>query len=282
MELPQVLQIRGSYGLIYTDMSYLDRRGRKSNLINLKNSKTYSGKVSGHASKRIKKTISCFVQKSKEQIIFNPIIQKHQPFTLSFITLTIPDLTTNNQSFYYKHCLKPFLRILSERYDIKDYIWKAELQARGSIHYHLTLNRFLSFGSIRAEWNKIIDKAGLMSSYKLEYKNSDPNSIDVHSVKNIANIEAYLAKYISKVEKGKAALIGKVWGCSSSLQGIKYFSEVITGAIHGQILNLVNKAVLKLEQFDKFSIVRFIDKVDWNVFGLEFGNNYKDWRLNTS
>lgn len=281
MVLPQVLQVRGNYGLVYTDQSYLPRRKSSVSLIeNIGSAKTYSGKITSSSAKRIRKTVSCFIQKSKKRTIFNTVTNKSQVFQVSFLTLTIPDLTTNNNSFYYKRLLKPFLRILKERYQLKEYIWKAELQKRGSIHYHLTLNEFIPITSIKNEWNKLLQKENLMSSYIRDFNNVSPNSVDIHSVKDVENIEAYLCKYISKIETGKQALIGKVWGCSESLQGIKYFSETVVYELESRIMKLVDSGKVVLKHFDNFKILRFTGKVNWSLFGTIFYNGYNEWRYN--
>ena len=166
-------------------------RTKKSILTqNFKGAKTYSGDISESAAKRIRKTVSVFVQRSQSQVVYNPIINKKVRFKLGFLTLTIPELTTDNQSYYYKNLLKPLLRYLKSRFGLNDYVWKAELQNRGSIHYHLTINTFIPYTYIRDKWNELLDKNGLMENYKREYGNTNPNSIDLHSVKNVSNIEA--------------------------------------------------------------------------------------------
>lgn len=279
MVLPQKLQIRGNYALVYTDFSYLPARNSVLNrLQNLKSAVTYSGKVTNSSAKRIRKAVSIFVQKSKKRIIYNTVTKKTQSFQLSFLTLTIPDVTTNDSSYYYKILLKPFLRKIRTKYQVEDYVWKAELQNRGSIHYHITLNQFIPLTWLKDTWNEILNSNNLMESYKAKYNNISPNSIDIHSVVDVENIEAYLCKYISKVESDKISLKGKVWGCSDTIRGENYFSEVITYSVEKVIESLIDKKQIIIKTFDNFSVIRFVEKVNWFLFGPIINDNYNEWK----
>ena len=281
MILPQNFQIRGNYALVYTDRSYLPRRFNPKNILdNFKGNEAYSGQITSSSAKRIRKAVSVFVQRSDKKTIFNTVTSKYQDFKIGFLTLTIPDLTSNNNSFYYKCLLKPFLRKLKDKYQVSDYIWKAEVQKRGSIHYHLTINQFVPYTYLRDSWNELLNKNGLMNSYISKYGNVSPNSIDIHSVINIDNIEGYLSKYISKKQDNGTKLIGKVWGCSESIQGVGYFSKVLGYEMEILINKLENQKKIIVKSFDQFSIIRFVGKVNWWLFGTILNDDYSNWRSN--
>jgi len=49
---------------------------------------------------------------------------------------------------------------------------------------------------------------------------SQPNSTDIHRLKGIYNIAAYLTKYITKSDSSRP-MDGRIWGCSDSLREVK-------------------------------------------------------------
>jgi hypothetical protein len=206
----------------------------------------YSGEVTESTRKRIATAIDIFLQISPVRTIHNPITNRSQRFQLSFITLTISQPEPVEASEGHK-ALKVFLqhfrrpwhkRKMSET--MKTYVWKAEVQKRGQLHYHLTTNVFLHAIEIRRVWNDIQKKRGWLDSFQKAYGKWDANSTDVHSVKKIGDVGRYLTKYIAKQEyrqspanpeAGFPALLepvrldAKVWGCSEDLKGVKRFSD---------------------------------------------------------
>ena len=200
----------------------------------------YSGEITASTAKRISTAVDVFLQVSPIRRIYNPIIQKEQNFQLSFITLTIPQDEPVPASeghaalkIWLQHFKRPWhRRKMSEQ--IKSYLWKAELQERGQLHYHLITNSFLHYGEIRRIWNDCMKSRGWLGGHR------DPNSTDVHSIYRIRDVRRYLSKYIAKqqfqpspaaAESGFPALLvpvvldAKVWGCSEDLKGKKRFTE---------------------------------------------------------
>lgn len=210
--------------------------------------KTYSGKMTDHAARRIKKTVDLFLQHSPPRIIFNPVTLKHQPFQLSFVTLTIscPEIITSNES--YERLLAPFLRKL-RGIGARQYIWKGELQKRGQPHYHLTLNEFVHHQEVRDIWNNLQTKAGYTNDYFQKHGHRNPPSTEIKSVRNLSRISMYLAKYLSKNEQ-QTGWIGKCWGCSDDLRKMKHFAFVDqwdTAELIGEALENKKARLVKME-----------------------------------
>ena len=111
-----------------------------------------------------------------------------------FITLTLPSAQKHNDRVIKQKLLQPILRILRNRYKVQNYIWKAEANKNGNIHFHITTDKFIPWRELRTAWNTVIETLSYVTNSGLE----DPNSIDVHAVYKINNIGGYLAKYISK------------------------------------------------------------------------------------
>lgn len=187
-------------------------------------SSAYSGKVSSQAEKNMRRAIDLMLQASPSKIVWNSVSYSYHPFRIGFWTLTVSDRQLHPHYEVVKKCLAPFLDWL--RYRKVLYLWKAELQERGQIHYHLTCNQFVPWTEAAKQWNNLQRKAGYLDQYVKEHRHYNPNSIDIHAVYNIRDIEAYLVKYITKNDKTGRILKGKVWGCSKPLMQKRFTTEI--------------------------------------------------------
>ena len=211
----------------------------------------YTGIVTTSSQKLIRKSVDKFLQLSTTKRVVNPITNRVQKFKLTFVTLTISEnerMLTASEA--YQKCLKPWLRIMKEKYEVDLYLWKAELQERGQIHYHVTLNDWVHYSDVRNTWNNIQNRCGLLDTFHAKYGHKDPNSTDIHSVYKIKNIHAYLTKYLSKSESNKGATIGKIWDCSKRIKSFKYVSFEATD---------LNKEALKIGEIYKLINVRYYE-----------------------
>ncbi len=276
------MQLRQRSIVIYTDKIYTKPKvdGYRFKFDNFKSVKTYSGQVTTHSQRRIRKAVQILVQKSNWQQVYNPITMSEFRFKLNFITLTIPDLCSDlTAKESYRLLLKPFLQTMQRVHGMRDYIWKAELQKRGTIHYHITTNTFINFMHIKKRWNKLLEKNGLMSEYIAKHKHNNPNSTDVHKVYNDDNIESYLEKYISKDEKSISSVNGKVWDCSISLKSNKLFTCDLLPVNEKNIIKLdVNQSAKSISS-DFFEIIYFNEPCITKILYGYQHQLYNDWLL---
>lgn len=187
----------------------------------------------------------------------------YKGFRLSFVTLTLPGKQMHTHSEIVSRCLNQFLIRLRAKYGISNYVWKAELQENGNIHFHLILDRYINWKPLRYIWNQCINLLGYVSRYRETMEKLDfdeycywryqtgnpraaavkkawkygketnwqsPNTTDVHSVKKVKDLVAYVSKYLSKdIAKKKTGpiadsieeLTGRLWYCSQSLSKLK-------------------------------------------------------------
>ena len=172
-------------------------------------------------------------------------------YKVGFLTLTLPSTQgTITDDEIKSKCLNHFLTDCRRYLGLKSYVWKAEVQENGNIHFHITTDTFLPIEHTRKFWNKAINKFGFVDQYRINMKNfhkegftvredllefwsieqqekaydygkktnwSNPNTIDIHSVKNIRNMAGYLIDYMCKKEENKREIQGKIYGCSKNL-----------------------------------------------------------------
>jgi len=226
----------------------------------------HRGKMSKKAASRIRSKVEwlCFLAKKRR---VNPQGGgKSFDFRINFITLTLPSPQVHDDNTIKKQCLNQFLTECRQKFGMRNYVWKAELQGNENIHFHITTDTYIHHETIRNIWNRIISKLSYVSAYQQkmqamsfqayhkernkrvqcslqrskkgwEFGNKtnwcSPNTTDVKSVKNVRNLAAYLAKYLTKeiakdessgtTSERVAAFSGNLWYCSTSLSRLSTY-----------------------------------------------------------
>jgi hypothetical protein len=187
------------------------------NNANLSDNK-HKGKLSKKAETRLKNAVNWLVSSAKRKRIYSKADKKIFYFKINFITLTLPDTQEPISEKDFKTKLLHTWLIYAQKYFyLKNYIWKLEFQKNGKLHVHITSDTFIHHKKLRDSWNRILKSNGYLNDYFNKFNNYDPNSTDIHSVKNIKNISAYLSKYLTKSDEHTKNIKGKIWGCNRAL-----------------------------------------------------------------
>lgn len=302
-EYEQNIPIRNLY--IYPNyavlLPYREDYNRTKSLARLKNEKNLknnqiNGLMSAKACKRMTNAINWLVLSAKKKQIFDKKTNKRFSFRVNFITLTLP--TTDHElsdNFVKKKMLHNFFATCQYKFGLNNYVWKAETQKNGNIHFHITSDTYMNHTELRLVWNKILSKHGLIQKYTSKHKKlsfedylrlypatelvtveqrkkafdsgcaqnwSNPNTTDVHSVKNIRDIASYIVSYMGKKEADRRLIKGRVWGASYSLSSQKnihcevylsgdedIFKDLENKEIEKRVLELEDKATKKMIPF---------------------------------
>lgn len=263
----------------------------------------YSGKLTKGAKKRLERALTIMTYSCPVRYIYNPVIKKKVKFQVGFITLTISENRRNlTASESYKLLLRPFLQWATKYKGLRLYIWKAELQERGQIHYHIAVSNFIHYREIRDKWNYLQKKNGLLDDYYERYGNYDPNSTDVHQMYKIKNTTNYMLKYMTKdmekeetkdqnTDKKEITYKGKVWDCSKILKDSNYFTEEKNPTIEQEIYKKEKANEVTILHEERFSIVYFRKGKPQDVLPLTslfkmkqyyamIWNNARDYEMN--
>lgn len=164
---------------------------------NLKHNR-HKGELSDKATKRIKNAIEWLLIRSKPQQVYN----RHQDcryfFRINFITLTLPAKQVHSDKEITSRCLNNFLNIMRSKHNMTDYLWKAETQTNGNIHFHITSNIFIHWRDIRKAWISSVNLLGYVDTFQKKFHHRNPPCTEVRKVKHIRRIAAYLSKYMAK------------------------------------------------------------------------------------
>jgi hypothetical protein len=273
--------------------------------------KTYSGRLTPGAKKRLVKAITVMVEGTRRRWIFNPVNQRTQLHQLTFVTLTVSDTgSILDGKEGYKKLLAPFLDWLRRTKKVDTYIWKGELQGNGQIHYHVTLPNFIHYQEIRDKWNEVQKKAGIIDKYRERqlqwHKNGftlrkdllstwpaakqlqaynkgmdtdwqSPNSTDIHKVYKVKDVAGYLIKEITKSCQNNVSLGGKVWDCSKNLSEAKYFSMDMKED-HFQFCEMaVEEGLATKYEGERFCVYQFKQEVKEHLLTLQEMKGYVTW-----
>lgn len=143
---------------------------------------------------RIRYYVNLLIDASKSKKVYQASTKKWYSFKVNLVTLTLPSQQIHMDKEIHEKIFKSFIRAWKQKSPELLYIYKAEVQDNGNLHYHLTTNTYIHHRELRNMWNYYCEKLGYVSRSGIE----SPNSTDVHSVKNIKKLAGYMVAYLSK------------------------------------------------------------------------------------
>ena len=199
----------------------------------LKSKRTAEGNVSEIAKRKMLRGLKYLLLMANEKTVHNVYTGRMFKFKIAFVTLTLPSAQIHSDNEIKSKCLNQLLIELKKQYHVKNYIWRAEKQKNGNIHFHILVDKFIPHQELRDRWNRVTNKLGYVDRYRSEMLNfhkngfkirkdllktwpaekqkaafkrgarthwNSPNSTDIHSVQRIQNVKQYISKYLTKNE----------------------------------------------------------------------------------
>jgi hypothetical protein len=216
------------YNEIFTDEGNSFHNGNKS-------IHTYEkfnhNKLSKQSRKKLERTIHNLLILAQPKTIYIAQLKKSITFRLAFITLTLAHEQVHSDKVIKQKILHQFLVEITKRFKVKNYIWKAERQQNGNLHFHLIVDKFIHWSELRDTWNRCQEKLGYVSRhrkamkefYKFGFKINErylkyspinkqkeyyakglqtdwnnPNTTDIHATKGVRELSNYFTKYMLK------------------------------------------------------------------------------------
>lgn len=251
-------------------------------LENLKVNRT-KGTLSRISASKLRYSINLLTAIAKPKRVYCKTSSKNAIFKVNFITLTLSSKQVHSDNFIKRYMLHGWLKEMKRRIQLVNYVWKAEAQQNGNIHFHITTDKYIDYSVIRDAWNLVQSRYGYISSFLAVNGHDNPNSTDVHSVKNIDNLAGYLVKYMCKDTAERRKITGSLWGCSDTLKRRFYVSNVVSSDINtslyqAQAIGTTYKhdyfthTTIKHTRFPKHLrqlYNKFLSKVSRNVIGYD-------------
>ena len=244
----------------------------------------YHGFMSPGSKKRLRRAIMLITAIAEPKKAMNFKLNKEFTFRLNFVTLTLPcPQGAYSDKILKSKILDPFLKSAKRTMKLRSYIWRAERQKNGNLHFHLITDTYLPYDQLRDSWNKRLNHLGYIDIFEKKHGHRHPNSTDVHATWNVDNLVGYFLKYMTKDEptrenctaqvpwskpkhiikprKNQKSMVlipstaetkidGKIWDCSKNLKHKSNCEDIL----EGESLDCWNSAVadpfVKLKKTD--------------------------------
>lgn len=192
-------------------------------------------------------------------------------FQINLLTLTLSKQQHHDDKYIKRWLLVPFVGKLLRKEPSSNYLWKAEPQKNGNIHFHLLIDRYFDKDWIREQWNLTQSQHGYHSPDCGKSVNFGQPSTRIESLKSKNNATAYVAKYVSKSE-GSRAIEGRIWGCSDNLRELKPVEYVLEKQQVIDVINIINGPKTSIWASQYGVMINYL--TDWPVIQDSLRLNY--------
>lgn len=132
----------------------------------------HSGNLSEKAARNLRRSINTLLLYNDE----NNLLKGEANKDITFVTLTLPASQIKEYHLNYvdfvatdkevKQSLNQFLTVLRTEKQVNNYVWVAEKQKNGNIHFHILLDKRIDWLWLRKQWNSAINKFGFVDMYQ--------------------------------------------------------------------------------------------------------------------
>src|SRR3972149_2303213 len=273
------MSIKPDYSVVYNKYigdGYCKRGTIKSSLDNLGQNQS-KGLISKKAKSKIIDRLSWFHKLSKVKKVQSNKNGKYWQFKLSMITLTLSSQQVHSDTVIKRQLLNNFIIKLKRDEKIKTYIWRAEAQKNGNIHFHIIIDKWIDHQTIRQIWNTCQNKLHYVDNCTASV---NPNSTDIHSLRGIGNVLRYMAKYCTKNNTKYRQIEGKLWGCSEDLMNIGSIESLLSHNEESELRSFEKNNPEKIYRAERCTIVKLPVNELIKVFPFLF-NQVKSYILNS-
>lgn len=255
-----MLQVRRNKVIEYQLSEWNSYAKSEEQLELINNTKSaYSGEITESGKKRMKR---CLLLWAEALELFN-VKYRHEVKAnerkLVFLTLTLSAVQVHPDQEIKSKILRPFMRWLRESQGCNNYIWKAEVQKNGNIHFHVIIDQFIDKDEVRYKWNEYQDNLGYFERYQRKFGDKQAPSTQIEVVENQEQIERYIGKYISK-SQGCRSIEGRVWEASKNVKSLRYFEIERDTTTEKNLQVAVMEKRMKFEALENCNIYSTIDQ----------------------
>jgi hypothetical protein len=156
------------------------------------------GTMSKNVRTSMKRAINNLFLISRTKTCYNDNTGRYYTMKNNFITLTLSDAQAHSDHFIKQTLLKNFIDALRRSLPAISYVWKAEAQKNGNIHFHIITDHFIDKSVINYIWNKAQTRHGYTDKYFTTGKGRNPPSTETRKVKGHERSANYMCKYFAK------------------------------------------------------------------------------------
>lgn len=213
---------------IYHHTHKLDPRQWENSLESAREAEKFSGKLSERSVRKIKNLVNTW---NDNVYNYNLDMQRRglrKRKRMVMITLTLSEDTDQPDNEIKRRMLNTFLTNTRRQYPGFLYLWRAERQKNGRLHFHIITDKYIPKKFVAKTWNDAQE-----SFFQREWINKDAReaawpSTKVEAIRDLTDGLMYLVKYVSKEDNG-GLIYGRIWSASRELTELKPI-EIISRA----------------------------------------------------
>jgi len=229
----------------------------------------HQGNISPNAKRKIRNAILWLDASAKWKWCYSNKTKKWFRWRLNFIHLTLPKQQGKSDKFI-KKLLNRFFQMAYRKTGMRSYVWKAEPQQRGEIHFHITSDCYIYKDQLQNIWNGSLKHFGL-----IDY-NDNPPSTRVHPTHNIVLMTAYLVKYLTKNDESRRTIQGRLWGCSRNLSQANNFHITFPEEELGGMCGELSDNSVRVDAYDWVHVFNLQKHYFENLEECEVKNLYRE------
>lgn len=250
-----VIRIQENSAVIWSQKAWQPPRSdrQKENAKNLTRG-LFNGFLSTKAKVKIKKILRTWLTGAK-LLQENPGRHKlvKRPYH-TFVTLTLSSKQKHCDLYIRRHLLNAFIQQLERKFNVWHHFYVAEKQLNGNIHFHLLIDSYIHWRPLRNIWNKIQNNHGYIEPFRKVYGHSDPNSTDIHGLRDVKDVSSYVVKYMT-TDKNTLKLKGRIWGCSDQLRKLKPYETIIDNEFFDLANALSNETYFEVQRKETHTLI---------------------------
>lgn len=170
-----------------------------------------------------------------------------------------------------------FIKELKKQSLTLNYLWKAETQKNGNIHFHIIIDEFIDKKIIERIWLNRMAALGYLSDYKKKTGKSNPPCTNVESLRDKTSSGAYVAKYIRK-DEGERQVVGRCWGCGDKIRALQSPEIQVRADEFDTFFQNIDFSKSKINITEYYVVVNQVKGID-EVVERAIYNNYYDSKI---
>lgn len=239
-----VVQERDNYELTSKQMHVLQENWGKVD---------YKGCLSATTSRRIAHILEIWYRTIRVANDKKNLLSTTNDKKLVFLTLTLSSKQLHTDNEIKRNMLNLFLIQLNRSYKMVNYLWKAEKQKNGNIHFHIITDVYIDKNEVNHLWDSILFKWGYLNTQPTFTNDYTSPSTRIECVNDSTTVGSYMGKYMSKSdENGKVE--GRVWGASKMVKELKDISFGLDSELEPVIVNYMKSEKASYNIGDFFTI----------------------------
>lgn len=204
----------------YYTTKRLDPETWENSLESAREAEKFAGRISERSIRKIKNIVNTW---NDNLYNYNLDMQRRglrKRKRMVMITLTLSEDTDAHDNVVKRELLNTFLTMCRKQYPGFLYLWRAERQKNGRLHFHIITDKYIPKQFVTNTWNNIQETFFQQYWKDKEVRNLRWPSTKVEAVRDLTNGLMYLVKYVSKEDNG-GYISGRTWSASRELTELK-------------------------------------------------------------